>query len=119
VNLATCDWMITEGVVRVEGEVLQRLFMSAFAGTEKPSDAHREVLETLIRTTLDYRDLTLSAKGRIVTVRDVRASLAWLIPCLATGNIPKIEDPVHLGLLERWLEALKNPLLGARTNRPD
>ncbi len=108
-----------EEVYRVEGEVLHKLFMSAFAGPEKPSDAVREVLETLVRITLDYRDRTLAAKGRIVTVQDVRTSLSWLIPCLATGNVPEIVDPVHLGLLLKWLEALKNPLYGTHTNRPE
>jgi hypothetical protein len=103
----------------VEGEVLQKLFMSAVTGPEKPSAAVREVFETLIRITLDYRDFTLSAKGQIVTVRDVRASLAWLIPCLATGNVPEIEDPVRLGLLVRWLEALKSPSSITRSNLPD
>jgi len=104
---------------RVEEEVLHKLLLSAVAGPEKPSTAVREVFETLIRITLDYRDRTLAEKGRIVTVRDVRASLAWLIPSLATGNVPEIEDPVRLGLLERWLEALKNPLCGTHSNRPD
>ncbi len=111
--------MITEEVNRVEGEVLHKLFMSVLTGPEKPSDAHREVLEILIRITLDYRDVTLSAKGKIVTVRDVRASLAWLIPCLATGNVPEIEDPVRLGLLLRWLEVLKTPSSVTRSNLPN
>jgi hypothetical protein len=108
-----------EELFRVEEEVLRKLFMSAAAGTERPTSAVREVFETLVRITLDYRDRTLAAKGRIVTVRDVRASLAWLIPCLATGNVAEIEDPVRMGLLEGWLEALRNPLFATRSNRPD
>lgn len=92
----------------MDGRDLHRLFMAAIDGPGETTEAVRRVLSTLIRVTLDYRDHLLESKGRTLTVRDVQISLSWLVPCLATGNLPEIDDPVCLDLLEKWLEALKH-----------
>jgi hypothetical protein len=42
-----------------------------------------------------------------VTVGDVRAALAWLVPVLATGNMPKTDNKISLGLLYLWMDKLK------------
>ncbi len=72
------------------------------------TDATRQVFSILIRATLKYRDDTLASRGVVVTVEDVRTSLNWLVPALATGNIPAIDNEVSLGLLKQWLSELKS-----------
>jgi len=61
----------------------------------------------LIQSTLRYRDKMLSSKGVVVTVGDVRAALGWLIPALATGNMPETENKISMGLLDLWMDELK------------
>ena len=68
----------------------------------------RKIFNILIRVTLDYRDRMLASKGLVVTVDDVRTSLSWLIHALATGNIPNLENPVCVELLQWWIDALKS-----------
>jgi len=60
----------------------------------------------LIQSTLRYRDEMLSSKGVVVTVGDVRAALGWLIPALATGNMPETAN-ISMGLLDLWMDELR------------
>lgn len=85
---------------------IQRLFMSVLEDPQQDSRNLREVFSIMIRTTLKYRDDMLAAKGVVVTVEDVRTSLQWLVPVLATGTLPKTDREVSLGLLKIWLEEL-------------
>lgn len=78
--------------------------MSVLEDPQQDSHNLREVFSIMIRTTLKYRDDMLAAKGVVVTVEDVRTSLQWLVPVLATGTLPKTDREVSLGLLKIWLE---------------
>jgi len=71
------------------------------------TEANRQVFSILVRSTLQYRDKMLSSKGVTVTVEDVRAALDWLIPAIATGNMPETDNKIRLGLLQLWLKQLK------------
>jgi len=80
--------------------------MSVLEDPKQDSHNLREVFSIMIRSTLKYRDDMRATKGVVVTVEDVRTSLQWLVPVLATGTLPQTDNKVSLGLLEIWLEEL-------------
>jgi len=92
----------------LEESEIEKLFLSVAEDLGQDTDATRQVFSILIRATLKYRDDTLASRGVVVTVEDVRTSLNWLVPALATGNIPAIDNEVSLGLLKQWLSELKS-----------
>ena len=71
------------------------------------TDANRKIFSFLVQSTLGYRDKMLTSKGIVVTVEDVRTALRWLVPVLATGNVPKTDNKISLGLLDLWIEELQ------------
>jgi hypothetical protein len=87
---------------------IRKLFMSVVEFPGQDTDATRQVFSILVRSTLKYRDDMLASEDIVVTVDDVRTCLDWLVPALATGNIPDTENRVRLGLLKLWLEELGN-----------
>lgn len=91
----------------MEESEIEKLFLSAAEDLAQDTDAARQVFSILIRTTLKFRDDVLASRDMVVTVEDVRTSLGWLVPALATGNIPAIDNKVSLGLLKMWLSELK------------
>ena len=80
--------------------------MSVLEYPGQDTDAARQVFSTLVKSTLKYRDDMLVSENIVVTVDDVRTCLGWLVPALATGNMPDTESRVGLGLLKLWLEEL-------------
>jgi hypothetical protein len=92
----------------VDEKDIETLFRSVGEEPGAYPDGARRIFNILIRVTLDYRDRMFASRGLVVTVHDVRTSLSWLIPALATGNIPNLENPVSMELLVRWLDALKS-----------
>jgi len=92
----------------VDKTELETLFSSIMDEPKTFHEGARRIFDILIRVTLEYRDQMLASRDIVVTVEDVQTSLSWLVPCLATGNIPKMENPVCMALLERWLDALKS-----------
>jgi hypothetical protein len=92
----------------VDEKDLDTLFRSVGEEPGTCPEGARRIFDILIRVTLDYRDRIFASRGLVVTVRDVRVSLSWLIPALATGNIPSLENPLSRELLEQWLDALKS-----------
>ena len=86
---------------------IEKLFLSVAQDPALYTDANRKIFSLLIQSTLKYRDEMLSSKGVIVTVEDVRTALGWLIPALATGNVPETENKISLGLLDLWMDKLK------------
>jgi hypothetical protein len=89
-----------------EGDI-ERLFLSVLENASQDNDAVREVFAILIKTTLQYRDHMLESRGIVVTVEDVRTALGWLVPCLATGQLPETDNKLRLDLLKIWLDELK------------
>jgi hypothetical protein len=87
---------------------IQKLFKSVVEHPGQDTDATRKVFSILVKSTLKYRDEMLASEDIVVTVEDVRTCLGWLVPALATGNMPDTEDRVRLGLLKLWLEDLGN-----------
>jgi hypothetical protein len=87
---------------------IRKLFMSVVEYPGQDTDATRQVFSILVKSTLKYRDEMLSSEDIVVTVDDVRTCLGWLVPVLATGNMPDTENRVRLGLLKLWLEELGN-----------
>ncbi len=82
-----------------------------FKGLESP-DCHldescRRFFSCLIRSTLRFRDRMLEQEGIVVRVQDVKTSLRWLVPALATGNIPQLDNPISMELLKTWLRDLR------------
>jgi len=71
------------------------------------TEANRKIFSLLIQSTLRYRDEMLSSKGVVVTVGHVRTALGWLVPVLATGNMPETDNKISLGLLDLWMDELK------------
>jgi hypothetical protein len=87
---------------------IRKLFLSVLEYPGQDTDATRKVFSILVKSTLKYRDDMLASENIVVTVDDVRTCLGWLVPALATGNMPDTEDRVGLGLLKLWLEELGN-----------
>ena len=87
---------------------IEKLFMSVLEYPGQDTDANRQVFSILVKSTLKYRDEMLASEDIVVTVDDVRTCLGWLVPALATGNMPDTENKVGLGLLKLWLEELGN-----------
>jgi len=87
---------------------IEKLFMSVLEDPGQNTDATRQVFSILVKSTLKYRDEMLASEDIVVTVDDVRICLSWLVPALATGNMPDTENKVGLGLLKLWLEELGN-----------
>jgi hypothetical protein len=85
---------------------IEKLFISALKDSGQDTEAVRGVFSTLVHTTLRYRDEVLAARGEVVTVEDVRTCLRWLLPALATGNVPQTDNDVRFGLLKLWVEEL-------------
>ena len=86
---------------------IEDLFVSLLEHPDQDSKAVRDVFSILVKTTLEYRDNTLSNTGVTVTVDDVRTSLDWLLIALKGGSIPKPENKTRLKLVEIWLEKLQ------------
>jgi hypothetical protein len=86
---------------------IEKLFLTVAQDPELDTDANRKIFSLLIQSTLKYRDEMLSSKGIVVTVGDVRAALGWLVPVLATGNMPETDNKISLGLLDLWMDKLK------------
>ncbi len=80
--------------------------MSVLPDPRHDTDATRRVFSILVEATLRYRDDMLASKGTVVTVGDVRTSLSWLVPVLATGEIPETDNQISLGLLKLWIQEL-------------
>lgn len=87
---------------------LENLFSAMMEEPEAFPEGAQRIFNILIQATLEYRDQTLASRGIVVTVQDVQTSLSWLVPSLATGNIPEMENPVSMELLERWVHALRS-----------
>ena len=87
---------------------IQKLFKSVVEHPGQDTDAARQVFSILVKSTLKYRDDVLAEKGIVITVDDVRACLAWLVPALATGTMPDTENRIRLGLLKFWLKELRH-----------
>ncbi len=85
------------------------LFVKAAGGAGKGDEAARAIFGALITSTLKYRDQLLEAKGIRLTVADVQQTLDWLVPCLATGELPKTTNEIRRNLLKTWLDELNPP----------
>ena len=81
--------------------------MSVARGSAAKDDAAKKIFAMLVKVTLKYRDDLLATRGITVTVDDVRTALKWLMPALATGELPRTDQWVSLDLLKIWLEELK------------
>ena len=83
------------------------LFLRITEHSGQNTDAIRSVFSLLVRSTLRYRDIVLKSKGIVVTVEDVRTVLGWLVPSLASGQLPETDNKIRLDLLKIWLDELK------------
>ena len=86
---------------------IDSLFAKAADGAGQQDEATRAVFGALVHSTLKYRDHLRETKGIKLTVSDVQQTLDWLIPCLATGKLPKTTNEIRLSLLKIWLAELK------------
>ncbi len=86
---------------------IQHLFEQILSESNGHDDSAQKFFSFLIKTTLNYRDEMLASKGIVVTVDHVKTSLKWLVPALATGNIPELDNQVSLDLLRTWINALR------------
>jgi hypothetical protein len=93
----------------MDKEEIDSLFAQAAEGAGQQDEATREVFGVLVNSTLEYRDRLCEKKGITLTVADVRQTLDWLVPCLATGKLPKTTNEIRRNLLKTWLAKL-NPL---------
>jgi len=91
----------------VEKSDIEKLFLTVAQDPAMNTDANRKMFSLLVRSTLRYRDEMLSSKGVVVTVGDVRLALDWLVPVLATGNMPETDNNTSLDLLDLWIDELK------------
>jgi hypothetical protein len=96
-----------EGFEMDEKEI-DSLFVKAAEGDGQHDEATRAVFGALVRSTLAYRDQLREEKGIKLTVADVQQALDWLIPCLATGKLPKTTNETRRNLLTFWLAKLSS-----------
>jgi len=91
----------------VDSKKLTDLFLTLARGSSGDPERAQTFLSILQRATLAYRDRLLDVEGVLLTVKDVRKTLEWLLPALATGETPQIGSRIRQGLLEVWLKELK------------
>jgi len=91
----------------LEPDDIEKLFLTVLEDPAQDTSAVRQVFSILVKATLAYRDQVLAARGVVVTVEDVRRSLDWLVPVLATGNMPEADSGISLDLLNLWLRELR------------
>ncbi len=94
----------------MDRDTIQHMFEQLIPENRSYDESAHEFFSLLVKATLDYRDEMLASRGVIVTVDDVKTSLRWLIPALATGNIPDLENEVCLELLKTWISQLRTRL---------
>ena len=87
---------------------IDSLFARAAEGAGQQDEGTRAVFGALINSTLEYRDQLFEAKGIKLTVADVQQTLDWLVPCLATGKLPKTTNEIRRNLLKTWLAKLNS-----------
>ena len=87
---------------------IDALFAKAAEGVGQQDEALRAVFGALIHSTLKYRDQLREANGIKLTVADVQQTLDWLVPCLATGKLPKTTNEIRRNLLKIWLAELNS-----------
>ncbi|MBN1104367.1 MAG: hypothetical protein JXL84_13195 [Deltaproteobacteria bacterium] len=92
----------------MEEEHITRLFLKAAQHSVQKGDDVGRVFALLVKSTLLFRDHILQSTGQTVTVEDVRTSLKWLVPSLATGQLPQTDNKLRLDLLKLWLDELRN-----------
>ncbi|MFZ7111902.1 MAG: hypothetical protein ACOWYE_09490 [Desulfatiglandales bacterium] len=91
----------------MKDEEIHDLFMGVAQGPlEKPEEV-KKVFSILVKATLSYRDDLLASRGVILTVEDVKTALNWLVPALATGELPETENRIRLDLVKTWLDRLR------------
>jgi len=91
----------------VRGKDIREIFSNILSDQTSESEPARKLLSLLVDTTLNYRDEMRASKGVVVTVEDVRFCLKWLVPALATGNIPHIKNDIQRNLLRLWIHTLQ------------
>ena len=91
----------------MQDKEIHDLFMSVAQGPLEKAEGVKKVFSILIKATLSYRDDLLASKGIILTVDDVKTALNWLIPALATGELPETDNRICLDLVKTWLEWLR------------
>jgi hypothetical protein len=92
----------------MDKEKIDSLFAQAAEGVGQQDEDTRAVFGALINSTLEYRDQVYEAKGIKLTVADVQQTLDWLVPCLATGKLPKTTNEIRRNLLKIWLAKLNS-----------
>lgn len=92
----------------MDEEEITKLFLQVAEFSTQKGDDVRRVFSILVKSTLQFRDHILESTGRTVTVEDVRTSLKWLVPSLATGQLPQTDNKLSLDLLKLWLDELRN-----------
>ena len=105
--LTTLPGLSNRGRYKMDESDIYRLFLSVAEHSGQNTDAVRKVFSLLVRSTLRYRDTLLESKGIVVTVEDVRTVLGWLVPSLASGQLPQTDNKIRLDLLKIWLDELK------------
>ena len=93
--------------VTMEDRDVYKLFLRVLEHPGQNTEDIRRVFSVLVRSTLKYRDHMLESEGIIVTVEDVRTALGWLVPSLLSGQLPETNSRVRLGLLEIWIDELR------------
>jgi hypothetical protein len=91
----------------LEDEDILKFFSDIAEKADQDSESIKKVFKILFKTTLQYRDMILKAKGVTVTVQDVKTALDWLLPALKTGKLPATDDKVRLDLLKLWMDELR------------
>lgn len=92
----------------MDEEEIKNLFQGLTQGSSKDLEGAQEVFSILVKTTLRFRDSLLASEGIVLTVEEVRKTLQWLVPALATGESPQMGNRIRQELLKTWLEKL-NP----------
>jgi len=87
-------------------KTINSLFLEAAEHAAQRTEDVRVVFSILVEASLRYRDHVMQTTGQVVTVEHVRTALKWLVPVLATGELPLERNDVSLGLLKIWVEEL-------------
>ena len=91
----------------MEDNEIEQLFKKIADTSAVDNQEGRAVFAALVKSTLRYRDALKQSKDTVLTVRDVRITLDWLMPAYTTGRLPRTDDRIRLDLLKIWLDELK------------
>ena len=92
--------------MEMKDQETHKLFLHASEHIGQTDDSVGKVFARLVKSSVAYRDQIMESKGVMVTDKDIRVVLSWLVPAFSTGELPRTDNKIRLDLLKIWIDAL-------------